>query len=51
MWRGRQPCPETPLVIDDIVEVITIMSVFPLLVVLSYPLTSVVVGQVSVATG
>jgi hypothetical protein len=39
-----------PFVIDDVAEVIAIMTIFPQPVVLSYPLTRVIVGQMSVAT-
>jgi hypothetical protein len=39
-----------PFIIDDVAEVITIMTIFPQSVVLSYPLTRIIVGQTSVAT-
>jgi hypothetical protein len=38
-------------IIDDVEEVITIMTIFPLLVVLSYPSMRVIVNQMLVATG
>jgi hypothetical protein len=34
----------TPFVIDDVAEAITFMTIFPLLAVLSYPLTCVIDG-------
>jgi hypothetical protein len=40
-----------PSVIDDVVEVIMIMNIFLLSVVLRYPLTHVVVGQMPVVAG
>jgi hypothetical protein len=38
-----------PSVSDDVVEVITIMTIFSLPTVLSYPMTRVVVGQAPIA--
>jgi hypothetical protein len=38
-------------IIDDVAKIDQIMTVFTLLVVLGYPPLSVIVGQMSVATG
>jgi hypothetical protein len=40
-----------PSVIDDIAEVITIVTIFSLLTVLHYPPTHVIVSQMPVAAG
>jgi hypothetical protein len=48
---GRHPCPVSPSIVDDIVEVDWLVVVLPLSVVLSYPLTSITVGQAYVTDG
>jgi hypothetical protein len=39
-----------PSVVDDVAEVVVIMTIFSLPAVLSYPLMCIVVGQTPVAT-
>jgi hypothetical protein len=47
--RRRCPCFETPLIFDDVAEVITLMASFSQVVVLSYPPPHVIVRQTASA--
>jgi hypothetical protein len=43
-WRGRRPCPMTPLIIHEVAEVFAVMTVLSQVAVLGNPPPHVVVG-------
>jgi hypothetical protein len=48
-WRGQRPYPEMPPIVDDVAEVLAVMTALSQVAVLSNPPPRVVVGKTAVA--